>query len=86
MSWLGATSEGLRHERPVRSDTSIKPSAVDRELKLGSSDEASKTVVNQFYEQAIPADSVAPAIFFAIKQAADVGINEIWLRTLTQEF
>jgi NADP-dependent 3-hydroxy acid dehydrogenase YdfG len=42
--------------------------------------------VNHFYEQSIPADSVARAIAFAIEQPADVGINEIVLRPLTQEF
>lgn len=46
--------------------TSINPGAVDSELKLSSSDEASTKTVNQFYEQAIPADSVARAIAFAI--------------------
>ena len=61
---------------------------MDSELKHGSSDEASRKAVNQFYEQAIPADSVARAIdiAFAIEQPADVGINEIVLRPLTQEF
>jgi NADP-dependent 3-hydroxy acid dehydrogenase YdfG len=66
--------------------TSNEPRAVDSELKLDSSDEVSKTAVNQFYEQAIPADSVARAIAFAIEQPTDIGINEIVLRPLTQEF
>lgn len=82
-----AISEGLRHELAGKVRiTSINPGAVDSELKLGSSDEASTKAVNQFYEQAIPADSVARAIAFAIEQPADVGINEIVLRPLTQEF
>jgi hypothetical protein len=45
---------------------------VDSELKHGSSDEASSKAVNQLYEQAIPADSIARAIAFAIEQLADV--------------
>ena len=82
-----AISEGLRHELAGKVRiTSINPGAVDSELKLGSNDEASSKAVNQFYEQAIPADSVARAIAFAIEQPADVGINEIVLRPLTQEF
>ena len=66
--------------------TSINPGAVDSELKLGSSDEASRANLAEFYKTAIPADSVARAIAFAIEQPADVGINEIVLRPLTQEF
>ena len=59
---------------------------MDSELKHGSGDEVSSKTVNQFYEQAIPANSVARAIAFAIEQPADVGINETELRPLTQEF
>jgi NADP-dependent 3-hydroxy acid dehydrogenase YdfG len=82
-----AISEGLRHELAGKVRiTTINPGAVDSELKLGVDDEASRKAVNQFYEQAIPADSVARAIAFAIEQPADVGINEIVLRPLTQEF
>ncbi|MFX4608926.1 oxidoreductase, partial [Acinetobacter baumannii] len=39
-----------------------------------------------FYKQAIPADSVARAIAYAIEQPADVDINEIVLRPTSQEF
>jgi NADP-dependent 3-hydroxy acid dehydrogenase YdfG len=82
-----AISEGLRHELAGKVRiTTINPGAVDSELKHGVNDEASSKAVNQFYEQAIPADSVARAIAFAIEQPADVGINEIVLRPLTQEF
>ena len=55
---------------------------MDSELKLGFSDEASTKAVNQFYEQAIPTESVVRAI----EQPADMGINEVVLRPLTQEF
>ncbi len=58
----------------------------DSELKLGSSNEASRNNLAEFYKTAIPADSVARAIAFAIEQPADVGINEIVLRPLTQAF
>ena len=66
--------------------TSIEPGAVDSELKFGSGDEASRNNIVEFYKTAIPADSVARAIAFAIEQPADVGINEIVLRPLTQAF
>lgn len=82
-----AISEGLRHEvgGAIRT-TTIEPGAVDSELKHGSSHEQSSQFVNEFYKQAIPADSVARAIAFAIEQPADVDINEIVLRPTVQEF
>ncbi|MYM70250.1 SDR family NAD(P)-dependent oxidoreductase [Pseudoduganella sp. FT55W] len=82
-----AISEGLRHEvgGSIRT-TTIEPGAVDSELKLGSSHEASSNFVKEFYKQAIPADAVARAIAYAIEQPADVDINEIVLRPTVQEF
>ena len=82
-----AISEGLRHEvgGKIRT-TSIEPGAVDSELKNGSSHEASSNNVKEFYKQAIPSDSVARAIAYAIEQPADVDINEIVLRPAVQEF
>lgn len=80
-----AISEGLRQEvgAHIRT-TTICPGAVDSELKFGSSDAQSNQFVQTFYQQAIPADSVARAIAYAIEQPADVDINEIVLRP-TQE-
>ncbi|WP_454733834.1 MULTISPECIES: SDR family oxidoreductase [Cupriavidus] len=82
-----AISEGLRHEvgGAIRT-TVISPGAVDSELKLGSSHAQSAQTVNEFYQQAIPADSVTRAIAYAIEQPADVDINEIVLRPTVQEF
>ncbi|MFC3093883.1 SDR family oxidoreductase [Alteromonas sediminis] len=83
-----AISEGLRHEvgGNIRT-TSIEPGAVESELKHGSSDKDSAAFVNDFYENyAIPADSVARAIAYAIEQPDDVDINEIVLRPTSQEF
>lgn len=82
-----AISEGLRHEvgGSIRT-TTIEPGAVDSELKLGSSHQASAEAVGEFYKQAIPASSVARAIAFAIEQPADVDINEIVLRPTSQDF
>jgi NADP-dependent 3-hydroxy acid dehydrogenase YdfG len=82
-----AISEGLRHEvgGKIRV-TTIEPGAVDSELKFGSSHEASRDFVVEFYKQAIPADSVARAIAYAIEQPANVDINEIVLRPTAQEF
>ena len=82
-----AISEGLRHEvgGSIRT-TTIEPGAVDSELKFGSTHQQSRDFVVDFYKHAIPAESVARAIAFAIEQPADVDINEIVLRPTVQEF
>lgn len=82
-----AISEGLRHEVGGRIRvTTIEPGAIDSELKFGSGHEQSRDFVIDFYKQAIPADSVARAIAYAIEQPANVDINEIVLRPTTQDF
>jgi NADP-dependent 3-hydroxy acid dehydrogenase YdfG len=82
-----AISEGLRHEvgDSIRT-TTIEPGAVDSELKLGSSHEESSKFVKEFYKLAIPSDSVARAIAYAIDEPANVDINEIVLRPTAQDF
>lgn len=82
-----AISEGLRHEvgRNIRT-TTIEPGAVDSELKHSTNHQESSKNVNEFYKMAIPAESVARAIAFAIEQPADVDINEIVMRPTVQEF
>ncbi len=82
-----AISEGLRHEvsGKIRT-TTIEPGAVDSELKHGSSHQESSDSVKDFYQIAIPSDSVARAIAYAIEQPADVDINEIVLRPTIQDF
>ena len=82
-----AISEGLRQEAGnTFRVTSIEPGAVESELKSGSGDTDSRKTVEEFYKMAIPADSVARAIAFAISQPDDVDINEIVLRPTRQEF
>lgn len=82
-----AISEGLRQEAGnTFRVTSIEPGAVQSELKSGSGDTDSRKTVEEFYKMAIPADSVARAIAFAISQPEDVDINEIVLRPTRQEF
>lgn len=83
-----AISEGLRHEvgDKIRT-TSIEPGAVESELKHGSTHKESSEAVNDLYNNvAIPSDSVARTIAFAIEQPADVDVNEIVLRPTAQEF
>ncbi|SET07670.1 hypothetical protein SAMN05216197_10649 [Pseudomonas graminis] len=55
-------------------------------MKLGSGHQPSADVVKEFYKQAIPAESVARAIAYAIEQPSDVDINEIVLRPTSQDF
>lgn len=82
-----AISEGLRHEvGGAIKVTIISPGAVDTELKQGTSHAEAAQGVNAFYEIAIPADSVARAIAFAIAEPADVDVNEIVLRPTVQDF
>jgi NADP-dependent 3-hydroxy acid dehydrogenase YdfG len=82
-----AISEGLREEvKPYIRTTTIEPGAVDSELKFSTTyPESAKNIV-EFYKQAIPAETVARAIAFAIEQPQDVDINEIILRPTVQEF
>ncbi len=42
--------------------------------------------MKEFYKMAIPAESVACAIAYAIEQPKDVDINEIVLRPIQQDF
>ncbi len=82
-----AISDGLRFEvgGSIRT-TTIEPGVVDTELKHGTSHEESSKFVNEFYEIAIPADSVARAIAYAVEQPDDVDVNEIVLRPTAQDF
>jgi NADP-dependent 3-hydroxy acid dehydrogenase YdfG len=83
-----AVTEGLRIEH--RADnircTIISPGAVATELPDSSSDEATRNSLRDFYKMAIPADSIARAIAYAIEQPAEVEINEIVVRPTVQEF
>lgn len=84
---VAAISEGLRHEVGDRIRTTvIMPGAIDTELKSGTSDPASRKFVNAFYEQAIPAESIARAIAYAIEQPENVDVNQIVVRPTAQEF
>jgi len=82
-----AISDGLRQEAGAHIRvTTLEPGAVDSELKYGSQDKASRDFVLDFYQAAIPAETVARAIAYAMEQPANVDINEIALRPTVQEF
>jgi NADP-dependent 3-hydroxy acid dehydrogenase YdfG len=81
-------SEGLRQEvKPYNIRTTvISPGAVATELPSHITDHDSATGIQKFYEgYAIPADSFARTVVFAMSQPDDVDINEILFRPTRQE-
>ena len=83
-----ALSEGLRQEvKPYNIRTTvISPGAVATELPDSVSDPDAAERLHKFYaEIAIPADSFARAVAFAISQPEDVDVNEILFRPTRQE-
>jgi len=83
-----ALSEGLRQEvKPYNIRTTvISPGAVATELPNSISETDVAESFHKFYEAfAIPADSFARAVAFAISQPEDVDVNEILFRPTRQE-
>jgi NADP-dependent 3-hydroxy acid dehydrogenase YdfG len=84
-----ALSEGLRQEvKPYNLRTTvISPGAVATELPDSVNDPDASERVRQFYQKfAIPSDSFARAVLFAMSQPDDVDVNEILFRPTRQEF
>lgn len=81
-------SEGLRQEvKPYNIRTTIiSPGAVATELPDSVTEPDIAEAVRKRYEAAIPADSFARAVAFAMSQPEDVDINEILFRPTTQEY
>jgi NADP-dependent 3-hydroxy acid dehydrogenase YdfG len=87
-SAVRALTEGLRmelHTQNIRC-TMISPGAVATELPESSSEEATRKNLREFYKMAIPADSIARAIAYAIEQPAEVEVDEIVIRPTAQDF
>ncbi|MDE2293972.1 MAG: SDR family oxidoreductase [Gammaproteobacteria bacterium] len=81
-------SEGLRQEvKPYNIRTTIiSPGAVESELPLSVTEPDVAKRVGEFYENyAIPAESFARVVAFAICQPEEVDINEVLFRPITQE-
>ena len=83
-----AITEGLRMEHKADNIrcTIISPGTVATELPEGSSEEDTRKNLREFYKIAVPADSVARAIAYAIEQPAEVDVNEIVIRPTKQDF
>ncbi|OKO88277.1 oxidoreductase [Bradyrhizobium sp. NAS80.1] len=83
-----ALSEGLRQEvKPYNIRTTvISPGAVATELPNTVSDPGAAERLRDFYAQvAVPAESFARAVAFALSQPPEVDINEILYRPTRQE-
>lgn len=81
-----ALSEGLRQEvKPWNIRTTIiSPGAVATELPDHVTDPEIAVGMKKIYEHAIPADSFARMVAFAISQPEDVDVNEILFRPTSQ--
>ncbi len=82
-------SEGLRQEvKPYNIRTTvISPGAVESELPDSLTEPDFSKAVHEFYEKfAIPAESFANMLAFAMSQPPDVDVNEILFRPTSQEF
>jgi NADP-dependent 3-hydroxy acid dehydrogenase YdfG len=82
-----ALSEGLRQEvKPYNIRTTvISPGAVDTELPNSVTEPDIAEKVRKAYEIAIPAESFARAVAFAMSQPEEVDVNEILFRPTRQE-
>jgi NADP-dependent 3-hydroxy acid dehydrogenase YdfG len=83
-----ALSEGLRQEvKPYNIRTTvISPGAVATELPNTVTDpQAAERIRNFYAEVAIPAESFAQAVAFAMSQPEEVDVNEILFRPTRQE-
>jgi NADP-dependent 3-hydroxy acid dehydrogenase YdfG len=81
-------SEGLRQEVKAYNirTTVISPGAVATELPDSVSDADTAQRIRKFYDDfAIPADSFARAVAFAMSQPEDVDVNEILFRPTRQQ-
>jgi NADP-dependent 3-hydroxy acid dehydrogenase YdfG len=87
-SAVRALTEGLRmelHTQNIRCSM-ISPGAVATELPESSSEETTRKNLREFYKMAIPADSIASAVAYAIEQPAEVEIDEMVIRPTAQDF
>ena len=82
-----ALSKGLRQEvKPYNIRTTvISPGAVDTELPNSVTEPDVAEKVRKAYEIAIPAESFARAVAFAMSQPEEVDVNESLFRPTRQE-
>jgi NADP-dependent 3-hydroxy acid dehydrogenase YdfG len=80
-------AEAFRREiAPEIRSTVITPGAVTSELHAAIADPALRERIAAAYKDALPAESVAEVIRYAIAQPDNVGLNEIVLRPTSQNY
>ncbi|HAA8348403.1 TPA_asm: hypothetical protein GHQ59_16120 [Listeria monocytogenes] len=86
---MRAISEGLRMEESPESNirsTIISPGSILTELSSHITDSEQKQAIDQIESQVgIDPKNIAEAIYYAINQPEDVGVNEILVRPTKQE-
>ncbi|SDF98579.1 NADP-dependent 3-hydroxy acid dehydrogenase YdfG [Lentzea fradiae] len=80
-----ALSEGLRQERQDVRVTVVSPGATASELTDGITDDFAASVMEEFVRKALPASAIGEAIAYAVAQPAEVDVNEIVVRPVTQD-
>ena len=82
-----AITEGFRQEvGPSIRSTNISPGAVQSELSDHIQDPGLREALRQFKSIEIPAEAIAQAVLYAIRQPAAVDVNELTVRPTAQEF
>ncbi len=81
---VNAISEGLRQEHADLRVTIIAPGVTTSELAESISDPMARELMKDYRRKAIPAEAIARAILYATEQPADVDVNEIVVRPITQ--
>jgi len=87
LSAEGATLVLRQEVKPYNIRTTVtSPGAVATELPSSITEQDVSESIHRYYEQfAIPADSFARAVAFAMSQPEDVDVNEILFRPTRQE-
>ena len=84
---MRAISDGLRLEvGPKIRVCSIEPGSVDSELKYNTTGSSQRMVLDLYAKTAMPAETIARAIAYAMEQPPEVDVNEIIIRPTAQDF
>jgi NADP-dependent 3-hydroxy acid dehydrogenase YdfG len=74
------------HRITSKATFTVGAKAVATELPESSSEEETRKNLREFYKMAIPANSIASAIAYAVEQPAEVEIDEMVIRATAQDF
>ncbi|MCC9624337.1 SDR family oxidoreductase [Thalassospira sp. MA62] len=81
-----AISEGLRQEHQDIRVTTISPGIVNTELGHDITDPDCQNLLSEFRKTALSPDAIARAVLYAVNQPADIDVNEVIVRPVTQSF